>query len=69
MALQSAFRLPPETLRYSSAVLRQFGNVSSPSVIFALEEALRQNAPAGRWFFCSFGAGITCHGALLEVRR
>jgi predicted naringenin-chalcone synthase len=69
MALKSAFRLQEDTLSYSSAVLREFGNVSSPSVIFALAEALRQKAPDGRWFFSSFGAGITCHGALLDVRR
>ncbi len=69
MALRSAFRLDDEALRHSTAVLRQFGNVSSPSVIFALEEALKQNAPSGRWFFSSFGAGISCHGALLKVRR
>jgi predicted naringenin-chalcone synthase len=69
LAVQSAFGLGPETLSYSAAVLREYGNVSSPSVIFALDEALRRNAPAGRWFFTSFGAGISCHGALLDVRR
>jgi predicted naringenin-chalcone synthase len=69
VALQSAFELGNETLRYSAAVLRENGNVSSPSVIFALEEALKREAPPGRWFFTSFGAGISCHGALLDVRR
>ena len=69
LALQSAFSLEAETLACSAAVLREYGNVSSPSVIFALEKALNRNAPAGRWFFTSFGAGISCHGALLDVRR
>jgi predicted naringenin-chalcone synthase len=69
VALQSGLELAPEALSYSTTVLREHGNVSSPSVIFALEEALKQNAPPGRWFFTSFGAGISCHGAILDVRH
>jgi alkylresorcinol/alkylpyrone synthase len=66
-ALQSGLELPEETLRWSAAVLREFGNVSSPSVIFALEKALAARANGGTWFLSSFGAGISCHGALLDV--
>ena len=67
-ALQTGLQIAPEKLQWSAAVLREFGNVSSPSVIFALERALQQRAPTGTWFLSSFGAGISCHGALLEVR-
>jgi predicted naringenin-chalcone synthase len=66
LALQAGMQIPSEKLRWSSEVLREFGNVSSPSVIFALQKALRE-APGGRWFLSSFGAGISCHGALLDV--
>jgi predicted naringenin-chalcone synthase len=69
VALERAFGLRNDALKYSAAVLREYGNVSSPSVIFALEQALKGNAPAGRWFFTSFGAGISCHGAFLDVRH
>jgi len=66
-ALQSGFELGPEKLRWSAGVLREFGNVSSPSVIFALQRALQGKAAAGTWFMSAFGAGISCHGALIEV--
>lgn len=66
-ALQSGLGIPPEKLRWSAAVLREFGNVSSPSVIFSLEKALGGKASSGTWFLSSFGAGISCHGALLKV--
>lgn len=72
-ALQSGLGIHAEKLQWSSAVLREFGNLSSSSVIFALERALAHirdgGASPGHWFLSSFGAGITCHGALLEVRR
>ena len=66
-ALQSGLELGLEKLRWSAGVLREFGNVSSPSVIFALQRALQGNADSGTWFISAFGAGISCHGALLEV--
>ena len=66
-ALQAGLELGPEKLRWSAGVLREFGNVSSPSVIFALQHALRGDAEMGTWFISAFGAGISCQGALLEV--
>jgi predicted naringenin-chalcone synthase len=67
-AIQTGFGLSADQLRWSAQVLRDFGNISSPSIIFALENALRANAPGGKWFLSSFGAGISCHGALLDVQ-
>jgi predicted naringenin-chalcone synthase len=55
-------------LRWSAGVLRDHGNLSSPSVLFALNAALSGGAPAGYWWMSSFGAGFSCHGALLEVQ-
>lgn len=53
--------------RWSAAILRDYGNVSSPCVYFVLQEALNESAPGGYWWMSSFGAGFSCHGALLEV--
>jgi len=53
--------------RWSAAVLRDLGNVSSPCVYFVLDAALKEHAPGGLWYMSSFGAGFSCHGALLEV--
>ncbi len=66
-AMQKRLGLSETDLRLSAAVLRDFGNVSSPFVLFVLEKALAKNAPGGWWWLSSFGAGFSCHGALLKV--
>jgi alkylresorcinol/alkylpyrone synthase len=67
LALQNQLGLKPDDLRWSAAVLREFGNLSSASVFFVLEAAFNDSPPPGLWWMCSFGAGFSCHGALLEV--
>jgi alkylresorcinol/alkylpyrone synthase len=67
LALREKFRLSARDVRWSEAVLREYGNMSSPSVLFALQAALADGAPGGIWWISSFGAGFSCHGALLEV--
>src|SRR5664279_6576223 len=51
-------------LAASRQVLRECGNMSSPSVLFALERALRNGSPdeKGDWWLTSFGAGFSAHG-------
>jgi alkylresorcinol/alkylpyrone synthase len=66
-ALQERLGLSERDLCLSAGVLLDFGNVSSPFVLFVLERALAQNAPGGWWWMSSFGAGFSCHGALLKV--
>jgi predicted naringenin-chalcone synthase len=66
-AMQARLGLAETDLRWSADILRQFGNLSSPSVLFVLDAALAGNAPGGFWWMSSFGAGFSCHGALLEV--
>ncbi len=67
LALERRLELQPGDLRYSTAMLREYGNLSSAFVYFALQAALADAAPAGWWWLSSFGAGFSCHGALLEV--
>ncbi len=66
-ALQETIGLDAADVRWSSEVLGKFGNLSSPFVYFVLQAALRDNAPGGWWWVSSFGAGFSCHGALLKV--
>jgi 3,5-dihydroxyphenylacetyl-CoA synthase len=66
-ALQTGLGLDADAMRWSAAVLREFGNVSSPCVYFVLQAALDEQARGGFWWLSSFGAGFSCHGALLEV--
>lgn len=67
LALEERLRLPPQELRYSAAVLREYGNLSSAFVYFVLQAALAGGAAGGWWWLGTFGAGFSCHGALLRV--
>jgi alkylresorcinol/alkylpyrone synthase len=67
IALGQQLRLSESDLRWSAGVLRAHGNISSPCALFVLQAALQNGAPSGPWWMCSFGAGFSCHGALLEV--
>ena len=67
IALRERLGLSEEETRWSAAVLREFGNVSSPCVYFVLQAALAEQARGGHWWMSSFGAGFSCHGAMLEV--
>ena len=66
-ALQTRLGLDEHDLRHSAAMLREHGNLSSAFVYFVLQAALAEEAPGGNWFMSAFGAGFSCHGALLEV--
>lgn len=59
-------KLPGFTFPEARTVLRDQGNMSSPSVLFALEEHLRRESPAGDLWLTSFGAGFTVHGMRLR---
>jgi predicted naringenin-chalcone synthase len=53
----------PHSLDASARVLRDCGNMSSPSVLFVLEETLKEAPPngAGDLWLVSFGAGFSAH--------
>lgn len=59
----------PHHLEASARVLRDCGNMSSPSVLFALEETLRDGPPgaAGDFWLVSFGAGFSAHSCRVGV--
>ncbi len=67
LALKERLGLEDAHIARSRAVLRDYGNLSSAFVYFVLQSALRDAAPGGLWWVSSFGAGFSCHGALLEV--
>jgi predicted naringenin-chalcone synthase len=68
LAIAQRLQLAPDDLRYSAAMLREYGNLSSAFVYFVLDAAIKDSSPRGWWWLSSFGAGFSCHGALLEVR-
>lgn len=64
-AAQTALDLPRETFRHAWDVLADYGNMSSPTVLFVLDRAMRQPM-AGRHLMAAFGPGFTVSFALLE---
>jgi alkylresorcinol/alkylpyrone synthase len=67
LALRDQLGLDESDLCWSALTLRDLGNISSPFVLHVLYRAVTQGAPGGAWWMSSFGAGFSCHGALLEV--
>jgi predicted naringenin-chalcone synthase len=66
-ALEAA--LPEYPLSASRRVLHDCGKMSSPLVLFALAEALREGPPNSDedWWLVSFGAGFSAHSCRLGV--
>jgi alkylresorcinol/alkylpyrone synthase len=58
LALEQAFALDQGQLRNEREVLRDFGNMSAPTVLFVLERELASPA-AGRRFLSALGPGFT----------
>jgi predicted naringenin-chalcone synthase len=67
LALRERLGLSANDVRCSEEVLAEYGNMSSPSVLFVLQSALADGVPDGLWWMASFGAGFSSHGAILEV--
>jgi predicted naringenin-chalcone synthase len=67
-AVQQALGLPPEALDSARRVLRSSGNMSSPTVLFVLQEEQQLRPPrhGERAIVTSFGAGFAAHAALVE---
>ena len=61
--------LPGYSLEASGRILRDRGNMSSPSVLFVLEETLRsaQPGPEGDFWLVSFGAGFSAHSCRIGL--
>jgi predicted naringenin-chalcone synthase len=65
-AAETSLHLPATALTAARRVLRDFGNMSSPTVLFVLKEILASSPVPGPGVLASFGAGFSAHGALLE---
>jgi len=65
-AIEAALHLNQGELNIEREVLRDFGNMSAPTVMFVLERLLQQGLP-GRVLMTAFGPGFTCAGLMLEA--
>ena len=66
--VQKQLGLTDAQLRFSRSVLRNFGNMSSPTVLFVLNEVVRDGEPrAGDWgVMVALGPGMAAEAALLR---
>jgi predicted naringenin-chalcone synthase len=62
-------RIPDYSLGPTREILRRHGNMSSPSVLFALEEALRDGSMPtdADWWLAAFGAGFSAHSCRISA--
>jgi predicted naringenin-chalcone synthase len=67
-AVEAAFDLEPSALAASRAILRDYGNMSSPTVLFVLEAMMRERPPPGaRGCAMAFGPGLTAETMLFSA--
>ena len=65
-AIETALELNQGDLNVEREVLRDFGNMSAPTVLFVLDRLLRRSLPQ-RVLMTAFGPGFTCAGLHLEA--
>ena len=63
-ALMESLQLSEDDLIHSKEILRQYSNMSAPTVLFVLERALRHHS--GRFLAASFGPGFTAGFVTVE---
>ena len=65
MSLESELEI--ENLSYAREVMRKYGNLSSPSVMVALEMFLDEATTEDSIWMCGFGAGFSAHACELHL--
>ncbi len=66
-AMRDEIGIPEERLLATREILAQYGNMSSPTVWFVLDEILQNGISAGEWcVMVAFGAGLSAHACLLR---
>jgi predicted naringenin-chalcone synthase len=68
-AVRDEIDIPEERLSPTRKVLAEYGNMSSPTVWFVLDELQQQGIAPGEWcVMLAFGAGLSAHAFLLRKR-
>jgi 3-oxoacyl-[acyl-carrier-protein] synthase III len=66
-AVRNEIVIPEERFRATREILAQYGNMSSPTVWFVLDEILQKGVSAEEWcIMVAFGAGLSAHACLLR---
>ncbi len=66
--IERRLELEPDDLKYSRAVLKQYGNMSSATILFVLDEMIRCGKPEKGDYavLLAFGPGLTMESCLLR---
>ncbi|MGV3510204.1 MAG: 3-oxoacyl-[acyl-carrier-protein] synthase III C-terminal domain-containing protein, partial [Sphingobacteriaceae bacterium] len=64
---EDLLELPEEALQHSYDVLKQYGNMSSATILFVLEKLLKQTIPGDKTMSFAFGPGLTFESMILET--
>lgn len=64
--LATTLRLSESDVLHSRAVLREFGNMSSATVLFVLSQMITDQSPKEEIISCAFGPGLTLEACLLQ---
>ncbi|WP_435356443.1 type III polyketide synthase [Emticicia sp. SJ17W-69] len=65
-AVEHSLGLKHEDLSKSYEILKNYGNMSSPTILFVLKEILEKKSSQGNIFAVAFGPGITMESVILE---
>jgi predicted naringenin-chalcone synthase len=66
-AVESGVGLAPERLQASRGILRRYGNMSSASIMFVLQEIMQSGAAPGLGCGMAFGPGLTVESLLFQA--
>jgi predicted naringenin-chalcone synthase len=66
-AVEQAFALPPAALAPSRAVLNDYGNMSSGTVMFVLDRIMREARAGQRGCAMSFGPGLVAETMMFRM--
>lgn len=65
-AVETSLELKREDLSASYDVLKNYGNMSSPTILFVLKKMMDNSEKIGNIFAVAFGPGITMESVILE---
>jgi predicted naringenin-chalcone synthase len=66
-AVRDGIGIPEDRIAATRRVLREYGNMSSPTVWFVLDEIMRNGVERGDWcVMAAYGAGLSAHAYLFR---
>lgn len=65
-SIETGMGIGPDKLKHSRAILREFGNMSSATILFILERIFLEGSDSKDIIACAFGPGLTFESLLLH---